>query len=57
MKDSLRVAIAEDEQEVLLDIKEALEELGHQPVIQVQDGESLVSECRLHWNMCHICLH
>jgi len=46
MTEALRVAIAEDEQEVLLDIRETLEQLGHQPVIVVQDGQSLVAECR-----------
>lgn len=46
MIESLRVAVAEDETEVLVDIQEALESLGHQAVIAVQDGESLVLGCR-----------
>ncbi|HSG71329.1 MAG TPA: response regulator, partial [Planctomycetaceae bacterium] len=44
MKTSLRIAVAEDEPELIADLEEILQELGHQVVISVGDGASLLKE-------------
>ena len=46
MKQSLRIAIADDEPEVLEDYAESLDALGHEVVAQAHSGEQLVQYCR-----------
>lgn len=45
MKEVLRVAIAEDEPELLEDLREMLVDLGHQVVAATANGQELVDEC------------
>lgn len=42
MKTSLRIAVAEDEPELIADLEEILQELGHEVVISVGDGAALL---------------
>ena len=46
MKNSLRIAIAEDEPELLADLEETLLEFGHEVVAKVGNGADLVDCCR-----------
>lgn len=46
MNAALRIAIAEDEPEVLADLEETLAELGHNVVAAVGTGRELVAACR-----------
>lgn len=46
MNNQLRIAIAEDEPEVLADLREMIEEIGHEVVAAVDDGRALVDACR-----------
>lgn len=46
MKPSLRIAIAEDEPELLIDLEETLLEFGHQVVAKAKTGTELVDRCR-----------
>jgi response regulator NasT len=41
---SLRIAVAEDEPELIADLEETLQELGHKVVIRVGDGAALLKE-------------
>jgi Response regulator with putative antiterminator output domain len=43
---SLRIAIAEDEQELLTDLQEILVEMGHQVVAAVRSGTELITACQ-----------
>ncbi|MCA9039455.1 MAG: response regulator [Planctomycetaceae bacterium] len=45
MTDSLRIAIADDDPEQLLDLEETLNGFGHQAIIKASTGEQLVEEC------------
>lgn len=45
MEHSLRIAIAEDEPEVLDDLREMLVEIGHDVVAAVENGRELVEAC------------
>ena len=47
MKEVLRVAIAEDEPELLEDLREMLVDLGHQVVAATANGQELVDECEV----------
>lgn len=46
MNQSLRIAIAEDEPELLADLEETLLEFGHQVVAKAGTGTDLVDRCR-----------
>lgn len=46
MSDNLRIAVAEDELELLANLQEMLEDIGHEVVAAVGDGASLVAACR-----------
>ena len=46
MSKSLRIAIAEDEDELLVDLEETLHEFGHQVVAKAKNGRELVQLCR-----------
>jgi response regulator NasT len=46
MNQSLRIAIAEDEPELLADLEETLLEFGHRVVAKAETGKDLVSRCR-----------
>jgi response regulator NasT len=46
MSESLRIAVAEDEPEVLADLEESLREFGHQVVATASSGQELVERCR-----------
>ncbi len=46
MTESLRIVIAEDEQELLIDLEETLHEFGHQVVAKAQNGRELVAHCQ-----------
>jgi response regulator NasT len=46
MNPSLRIAIAEDEPELLADLEETLLEFGHQVVAKARTGKELVNHCR-----------
>lgn len=46
MKTSLRIAIADDEPEIMDDLAETLEELGHHVVIRAGDGVELLAAFR-----------
>ncbi len=46
MKPSLRIAIAEDELELLADLEETLLEFGHRVVSKANTGKDLVEHCR-----------
>lgn len=46
MTESLRIAIAEDEAELLIDLEETLREFGHQVVATANNGRQLVDRCR-----------
>ncbi|QDT91522.1 ANTAR domain-containing response regulator [Gimesia algae] len=46
MSKSLRIAIAEDEHELLVDLEETLHEFGHQVVAKANNGRELVQLCR-----------
>jgi response regulator NasT len=46
MKKSLRIAIAEDEPELLADLAETLAEFGHDVVAAVTSGRDLIERCR-----------
>lgn len=46
MKHGLRIAIAEDEPELLADLEETLVDLGHDVVGKASTGEQLVEVCR-----------
>jgi response regulator NasT len=46
MTESLRIAIAEDEDEQLVDLEETLREFGHQIVAKAKNGRELVDQCR-----------
>ena len=46
MSKSLRIAIAEDEHELLIDLEETLHEFGHQVVAKANNGRELVQLCR-----------
>jgi AmiR/NasT family two-component response regulator len=45
MKEALRVAVAEDEPELLEDLREMLLELGHQVVATATNGQELIEQC------------
>ena len=46
MSQPLRIAIAEDEPELLIDLEETLSEFGHHVVSQAKTGKELVEHCR-----------
>jgi len=46
MKTPLRIAVADDEPEILDDLAETLEELGHRVVIKADDGDRLLTAFR-----------
>jgi response regulator NasT len=46
MSESLRIAIAEDEPELLADLEESLAEFGHEVVATAANGAELVERCR-----------
>jgi response regulator NasT len=46
MTERLRIVIAEDEPELLVDLEETLVELGHDVVGKAQTGQQLVERCR-----------
>ncbi len=46
MTESLRIAIAEDEDELLIDLEETLREFGHEVVAKAKNGNDLVARCR-----------
>lgn len=46
MTKSLRIAVAEDEPELLADLSETLTEFGHEVVAAVQNGSDLIDSCR-----------
>ena len=46
MRKFLKIAIADDEPEILADLAETLEELGHQVAIRAGDGKELLAGCR-----------
>lgn len=46
MTESLRIAIAEDEPELLADLEETLVEFGHEVVATAGNGRDLVERCR-----------
>jgi len=46
MSESLRIAIADDEEELLADLEETLREFGHEVVVQAKNGQELVAGCR-----------
>ena len=46
MNKSLRIVIAEDENELLVDLEETLHEFGHDVVAKVTNGSVLVEQCR-----------
>jgi two-component system, response regulator PdtaR len=46
MNEPLRIAIAEDEPELLIDLEETLLEFGHEVVAKAQTGTELVERCR-----------
>ncbi len=48
MNESLRIAIAEDEPELLADLEETLIEFGHDVVAKVGNGAKLVECCQKH---------
>ena len=48
MNESLRIAIAEDEPELLADLEETLVEIGHEVVAKVGNGAALVECCQEH---------
>jgi CheY-like chemotaxis protein len=45
MTESLRIAVAEDEPELLDDLDEMLRAMGHQVVVRAGDGRELVDRC------------
>lgn len=48
MSASLKIAVADDEPEILADLAETLAELGHEVLIQANDGEQLLDAFRQH---------
>ena len=46
MDKPLRIAIAEDEPELLIDLEETLLEFGHEVVVKAKNGAELVDRCR-----------
>lgn len=46
MSESLRIAVAEDEPELLADLEESLVEFGHEVVATAANGAELVERCR-----------
>jgi response regulator NasT len=46
MTETLRIAIAEDEEELLVDLEETLREFGHDVVAKAGNGKELVELCR-----------
>jgi AmiR/NasT family two-component response regulator len=46
MLKTLRIAIADDEPEMLEFLEKALGELGHEVVVQAENGQQLVEQCR-----------
>lgn len=46
MIERLRIAVAEDEPEVLADLRESLEDVGHEVIAAVGNGAELVAACR-----------
>jgi len=47
MLKTLRIAIADDEPEMLEFLEKALGELGHEIVVQAENGQQLVEQCRI----------
>lgn len=47
MLKTLRIAIADDEPEMLEFLEKALGELGHEVVVQAENGQQLVEQCRV----------